>query len=219
MKERPILFSGAMVRAILAGQKTVTRRIVDATATGTLVNVGRHTFDVGYHRDMVLARCPYGVAGDRLWARETFARGVLGCEEQGGISYRADHRDPKGDGPANPMTWTPSIFMRRTESRITLDVTAVRVERLQDITEEEARAEGVLPMSRPPRAKGSPFRDGFAALWDEINGKRARWSSNPWVWVVAFPRFGYTADVAEREATKAVAMPQGDTGWMAPLPE
>ncbi len=128
-------------------------------------------------------RCPYGQPGDRLWVRETHALNVPGCDD--GVSYRADHNDPRGDGPAHPMEWRPSIHMKREHSRINLEVTGVRVERVQDITEADARAEGVTADDEP--RGGAYWVTKFARLWDSINAKRGySWESNPWVWVVEF---------------------------------
>ena len=186
MKERPILFSGPMVRAILSGRKTVTRRVVspqpsDHTGSGVVAVV---RFNLGHSGGM---RCPFGEAGDRLWVRETFAESVPGC-------------DPRGDGPAHPMTWRPSIFMRREASRITLDVVSVRAERLHDITDEDIAAEGVDreavmstlgPVDREIVSSGGLIRcprDAWRLGWNAINGKRAPWSANPWVWRVEFRR-------------------------------
>lgn len=183
--ERPILFNGPMVRAVLDGRKTQTRR--------------------PYY-----ARPTLPQAGDRLWVRETFAANVPGCEFQGGYSYRADHRDPKGDGPAHPIRWTPSIHMPRNASRITLDVEHVRVERLQDISEDDARAEGLECLTKDLSLYkyGIPDRDGlpgtdddgwpwqdwdtdprkaFRTLWTRIYGAES-WDANPLVWVCAFKR-------------------------------
>jgi len=117
MKERPILFSEPMVRAILAGRKTVTRRVKSGE------------------------RCPYGIPGDRLWVREAFATAIPGCPN--GICYRADHNDRKGDGPSNPIRWRPSIHMPRWASRILLEVVDARPERLWGITGEDAMREGL----------------------------------------------------------------------------
>lgn len=141
------------------GRKTQTRRIAKV----------RSVIETG-----LLPPCPYGIRGDTLWVRETFARNVLGCEQQGGLSYRADHVDPKGDGPANPMRWTPAIFMRRIESRLILEIENTRVDRLHSLTERDALAEGVGGVGE------------FAELWDQINDSRAPWSTNPWVWCVEF---------------------------------
>jgi hypothetical protein len=193
MKERPILFSGPMVRAILDGSKTQTRR----TFKGTTEHKG--PYNPAYMEAHQQANgwgsiCPYGTPGDRLWVRETFAQDVAGCP--GGISYRADHFDPKGDGPAHPMKWRPSIFMPRWASRILLEITDVRVQRLQEISEEDARAEGVsdggcLSCGNPePCGCGNPqpdARDGFAWLWQSIHGSDG-WHANPWVWAITFQR-------------------------------
>jgi len=221
VKERPILFSGEMVRAILAGTKTQTRRLVRVDDTPiTSKDVAANKRQLGIPSDArnvrftagvylkcdapagsmtVSARveCPYGEPGDRLWVRETHALNVPGCEQQRGVSYRADHQDPKGDGPANQMTWRPSIHMPRWASRITLEVTGVRVERLQAITAEDAKAEGVtVPRcsceacshtSAICPADATSYVEGFRDLWCKINGPES-WKANPWVWAVGFRR-------------------------------
>lgn len=182
-RERPILFSGPMVTAILAGTKTMTRRVwkddrwpcVDRAYAAT-------------HPGAVSHLCPYGIPGDRLWIRETFALSVPGCER--GVSYRADHRDPRGDGPAHPMKWRPSIHMPRWASRLTLEVTAVRVERLHDISEADILAEGVTvplaaKMTGIPWSSLPTLHDAWREGWKHINGA-ASWDANPWVWVVGF---------------------------------
>lgn len=160
MKEHPILFSGEMVRAILAGRKTVTRRL-----------------------NLRWARVK---AGEGLWVRETHSQAGTGR-----VFYRAD------DGTTAP-SWTPSIHMPRDLSRVDLVATEDgREERLQDITEEEADAEGFggnLPARAFPDFPWSPaaldggisIRECFAELWDAINGKRATWKSNPPVARLAF---------------------------------
>jgi len=200
VKERPILFSGPMVRAILDGTKTMTRRIVKPqpvlTETAGLAwkgGVWGMKLDGQPYTDEFVKQCPYGVPGDRLWLRETHAQAGTGR-----VFYRAD------EGTTAPR-WTPAIHMPRALSRSDLEVTAVRVERLQGITEEDVRAEGVrLPVSEEghpliqvPNPYAKPVRQwtisdywrcAFACLWDEINGARASWASNPWVWVVSFKR-------------------------------
>ena len=180
MKERPILFSGAMVRAILEGRKTVTRRVVkpqpDFLGSMTDPTTPFKTLGAGLHGQIV---CPYGKPGDRLWVRETFA--VYGDEKMAAIHYRADrphHVGQKG------MGYKPSIHMPRWASRILLEITAVRVERLQDINRGDAMAEG-CPF--PNMAAGPDPRQWFAELWQEINGAES-WAANPWVWVVEFNR-------------------------------
>ena len=211
MKERPILFSGPMVHAIVAGTKTQTRRIVTVPWKGSrrahpyepyyVEEDGRLLVDTdamegpgsgrGYLEYSECTACPYGVPGDRLWVKETWQL-LTGNGHR--IVYRAD-RDPPltcgGTEPVQNMTWRPSIFMRRQDSRLTLEITGVRVERLQAIGEEDARAEGCGLASMPlAYALGGPQspKAMFSKLWDSISGDRAPWSSNPWVWVVAFRR-------------------------------
>jgi hypothetical protein len=174
-RERPIIFSGPMVRVILSGRKTQTRRVVKCR--GGLDALAMHQY----------GRCPYGVPGDRLWVRETWGRYNVAPP---GVLYRADEAPrPCGD----PERWRPSIFMRRADSRITLEVTAVRVERLNSISEEDARAEGASwsPNQSEQYPDGlalQPANAAFRCMWDSINGKRASWASNPFVWVVEFRR-------------------------------
>jgi hypothetical protein len=203
VKERPILFSGPMARAILAGKKTQTRRVAKVARDGdtlwgrTVKLAGGGTFRKFYNlraadRQKTAAICPYGEKGDRLWVRESFD--FLPCDEPGTadnceIVYWADgsHQTRSAPKSYKPMLYSgerfrPSIHMPRWASRLTLEVTDVRVQRLQDISEEDARAEGVSPLQMD---LGS-FRPAFEGLWDSINGKVYPWSSNPWVWVVSF---------------------------------
>jgi hypothetical protein len=197
-KERGILFSAPMVRAILEGRKTQTRRVCPESWLRCLDP------DDADERQQALTMCPYGQPGDRLWVRETwgavwpgeFPRPLRECK----IEYRADLppgcTDRPGGWPAEERDdaecpkWRPSLHMPRWASRILLEVTEVRVERLQDISEDDARAEGVTALAEPATTRGAfrGHRDGFAALWEAINGKRAPWASNPWVWVVSFRR-------------------------------
>lgn len=192
MKERPILFSGAMVRAILDGRKTQTRRIVKPQPDivhGDIV--ARHTPD-----DMRLGRlgavmqCPYGQPGDRLWVRETWAQPA--ASDPGPTIYRADYPACVPAGfenipPEEAITWKPSIHMPRAACRLVLEVTGVHVERLQFITEADAAAEGAEPILVPPDGGSCPHYEGFRELWGRINGAAA-WEQNPWVWVVEFRR-------------------------------
>jgi hypothetical protein len=126
--------------------------------------------------------CRYGQPGDRLWVRETFA--VLGDEDKHVLHYRATH-------PIEGSGWKPSIHMPRWASRITLEITSVRIERLQDISGEDSAAEGVTGPIGSPRAYGvvtKQFaRDQFMRLWESINGPDS-WQVNPWVWVIEFER-------------------------------
>lgn len=180
MKERPILFSAPMVRAILEGRKTQTRRVVKPpkwSDADEIFFIGNDSIAVpdDDHADYFIA-CPYGQPGDRLWVRETFADEAGGTRRFLGehIFYRADDWQPLVD------RWTPSIHMPRWASRITLEVTAVSVERLQDISESDCCAEGCgSPITRDLK------KPQFMALWESINGPDS-WDANPWVWVVEF---------------------------------
>lgn len=192
VKERPILFSAPMVRAILAGAKTQTRRVIRPEWARCL-----DLEDVD-DRARALEQGPYGVPGDRLWVRETFHH-CPHCSD-GEVAYRAggwmrapngapDDAGDRSDDDARPLSpkcaahgWRPSIHMPRWASRLTLEVVSVRVERLQDTSEADAKAEGVVPLQMD---HGS-YKPAFEGLWDAINAKRAPWNSNPWVFVVEF---------------------------------
>ncbi|MGI0556265.1 hypothetical protein ACRCOZ_07605 [Pseudomonas aeruginosa] len=222
MKERPILFTGPMVRAILEGRKTVTRRVMKPQPDflGSMVdpNTPFKTLDAGLHARIT---CPYGEPGDRLWVRETWTD-VNMCGAPA-LAYRADEDirdlmeepgflDDRGafnyDDPRvkpypfacwyaelDQARWRPSIHMPRWASRILLEITAVRVERLQDISEEQALAEGVHgePCDHARQACsdigcwGDTAKGAFGFLWEQLNGAGA-WQANPWVWVVEFKR-------------------------------
>jgi hypothetical protein len=225
MRERPILFSGPMVRAILAGMKTQTRRIIGGM--DSVCYVGPCEGDTGYaHPDRVCSPgpgfhyhdengfhhgeidCPYGAPGDRLWVRETWR---VSDVAEGEIAYAADGRTIRyvsaGDAAwwkrwgakCAGGKWAPGIFTKRWASRILLEVTDVHVERLQAISEEDARAEGVsgkacadCTVTRGVYDPACPecltARDAFRMLWDSINGERAPWASNPWLWAISFRR-------------------------------
>lgn len=197
MIERPILFNGAMVRAILSGAKTQTRRAVkpQPKSTPKLGGFGRLWFDGS--EDMV---CPFGQPGDRLWVRETWMPGYYheADHEDGpqvSVIHRANNaevtvaapsyelaeqweREFSEDGDDAPP-WRPSIHMPRWACRLVLEITDVRVERLQAISEADAEAEGTNPVV----AKVPTHRDAFRYLWGDTDGD---WKSNPWVWVVGF---------------------------------
>jgi hypothetical protein len=205
---RPILFSGAMVRAILEGRKWQSRRIV---SPGPPDNLGMSVFSDGWryegvdYRGDAVERCPYGVPGDRLWLRETW-RGWC-PDSEWCVRYASDasvrenlaswdegphYHSPEDAGLATePHKWRPSIFMPRWASRITLELTDVRVQRLQEISEEDAKAEGIQTddmnhVVRPDGINWGGARGEFAALWESINVKRAPWDSNPYVWALTF---------------------------------
>lgn len=174
VKERPILFSGPMVRAILEGRKTQTRRVVKAKHLPFLGNLLGGFLDGRWNQRPL----PYGRPGDRLWVRETWAW----CSKaRGHWLYRADDSD-LGTCHVKDGRWKPSIHMKRAASRITLEVVAVRVERLQEITPGDAIAEGC-----PGGDHGDRYAaiDQYRALWGSINGAGS-WAANPWVWVVEF---------------------------------
>jgi hypothetical protein len=226
VKERPILFSGPMVRAILEGKKTQTRRIIKPQPCPddgpikvdwfhpTMVDkwgnedAGPEVFGAFSECGEWGAKCPYGAPGDRLWVRESID-GTLGCDSY----YLADETrvvDAIGWFDLNlPVRKIPSIHMPRRVSRITLEITEVRVERLQEISEVDAINEGILSVRSPewdrqhfpawrsefdsacaanrkPPVGPSPART-YQALWESINGKGS-WESNPWVWVIEFAR-------------------------------
>lgn len=207
MKEHPILFSTPMVRAILDGNKTQTRRIVKPQPPeNDLPSCPEFYHPIKYDRygDMIPGekqfgiygggwdvKCPYGKPGDRLWVRETFCIGkvVAGEDDDWYISQCKDENDiiykeaaiREGIG-LSEVTWKPSIFMPRSASRITLEITGVRVERLQDISDDDALAEGIEP------GRVSHVLE-FMELWDSINADRGYgWSTNPWVWVIEFKK-------------------------------
>lgn len=224
MKEhisRPILFSGQMVRAILDGRKTQTRRVVKAPKhmghkeikAACQIDDGSWIFWDHWSADLrIFTRTaykdggffsPYGKSGDRLWVRETWAQHPDGE----GILYRAT--DPGWDDNDSGLRWKPSIHMFRKDSRIDLLIKDIRVERLQDISEEDCLTEGideegevfnlsqnildnlgVVPGATHDIPDSSPAKAEFKYLWDSINGKRAgcSWDDNPWVWVVEFKR-------------------------------
>jgi len=172
--ERGILFGVSMVRFILAGTKTQTRRIVSPQPDAR-----------GW-----CGRRPFGAPGDRLWVREMWRRDP----ETGGIQYAADHDDA---ARAALRPWRPSLFMPRAAARLLLEVTRVHMERLQSIAESDALAEGVIrdgarylgapdPDTGEPEAFGSAAR-AYASWWNAANGRDA-WDRNDWVWVIEFRR-------------------------------
>lgn len=190
MKERPILFSAPMVRALLAGTKTQTRRIAKPVRHPDLGNVyAPGALVLEREPQHVIDRCcPYGRPGDRLWVRETHMNW-----------WKLDPANPEGPRLFSHVAayaadgyelepgerWIPSIHMLRAASRILLEITAVRVERLQDISEADALAEGVPHSLNLPGGRFA--RENFEHLWWTINGDGS-WESNPWVWVVEFER-------------------------------
>jgi hypothetical protein len=207
VNEKPILFSGEMVRAILDGRKAQTRRMMkpqpEHHATfphwrwkpkGHLGKVGPFAIDHGDKPGMFAPYC----AGERRWVRETWS--FFGGDEymyqrdQSQVMYRAtwdeDQRKPlwKIDGkPLGDTKWRPSIFMPRRASRITLEITDVTVERLQEISSQDAWNEGCRCECTQPVPMCAGNRDVFKTLWNKINGDGS-WESNPWVWAISFRR-------------------------------
>lgn len=200
VKEHPILFSSEMVRAILEGRKTQTRRVVKLPQWSTL---DWNDFEVDDHGTPALicedtgcmadVPCPYGQPGDRLWVRETFDLD-WGYDDQGKKEWNVIYRaDLKPEEEADDAKWKPSIFMPRWASRITLEIVNVRVERVQEINEADAQHEGWFFQNVGMNDTYDPVtmdcaRRWYADLWDKINGKQYPWASNPWVWVVEFKR-------------------------------
>ena len=223
MKERPILFKGEMVRAILEGRKTQTRRVVkpqpERSGDAVLMwGASRRNMRFGVQgMDVppgVFARCPYGVPGDRLWVREKFQKLFADGVEN---HWETDWKTGKGYSVSYPATdgihefvdpddnirdaCKPSIHMPRWASRITLKITGVRVERLQDISEADSVAEGVegfdlygkrfwinYLLDQEERAMAPSFThayNSYRSLWESINGPGS-WDQNPWVWVIEF---------------------------------
>lgn len=222
MKERPILFGPESVRAILEGRQTIVRRPVK-NARGAFWDHGAWTPTVetdhilwrsGRHEQGMPVRSPFGVAGDKLWVRETWMPRIAHSHGQDAcdcadltVLYPADGLDRFIDARDVPNEWLlpkgPSrnlsgVVMPHWASRITLDVMSVRVERVQGITPADAVAEGaaevLLDAAHPLHRRVYEERgyagaiDAFAVLWDSIYSGAASWSSNPWTWRVEFKR-------------------------------
>lgn len=194
MKERPILFSAPMVRAILAGSKSQTRRVVKPRRDRDLgcplaPNELAGEVNAGQYRNA------YAAPGDRLWVRETFAKVDGQTQPWIETDYRATytHGDRLGDSLGVRKRWTPAIHMPRAASRIDLEVVDVRVERLQAISEDDAIAEGIERRGpgwrwySDPTAFTSQPVTSYRDLWETINGPGS-WDANPWVWAVEFRR-------------------------------
>ncbi|EPR2495279.1 hypothetical protein SN05_01907 [Serratia marcescens] len=210
MKERPVIFNSEMVRAILDGRKTQTRRVMavqpESNQFGLLritdstkrSDIGKYHWAesnaTGTHQRSALFSCPFGQVGDRLWVREAYQGPLFNFDqmetylEDTSKFERPEFCEYRADGGKTPeyydaddnlrFGWKPSIHMPRWASRITLEITGVSVERLQDISEEDAIAEGGTKHFNI---------DWFGPLWASIYGVDS-WNANPWVWVIAFHR-------------------------------
>ena len=241
--DRPILFRPELVKAILDGRKTQTRRImkpqpqhyaggvhpnhtaihlapyIDAycgerktpeNPKGMSTNWWWWTEDD--RQGPSIGRCPYGAPGDRLWVKEAWQYYDWDDDGRPKIRYRLDGetlwRDPPDewsdrvgdiwielsdptnydiDNAARDRRWRSPMFMPRWASRVTLEITNIRIERVQDISEDDAEAEGVTPILVPPDGGSAPHVEGFARVWDSINGAGS-WDTNPWVWAITFRR-------------------------------
>ena len=211
MKERPILFNSEMVRAILDDRKTMTRRVIKPQPhicyNGDLIYkdhlIGSEIKEynsIPYPE--IEGVSLYGIPGDQLWAREAW------CKFDNRILYKANYKGQK----SKPFKWKPSIHMFRRHSRIQLEITSIRVERVQNITEEDALKEGSFlnrcpctEMNKPPKNNiEAVFQQTgchihgteFKHLWNSINKKRGfGWDANPWVWVVEFKRITECQDL------------------------
>lgn len=231
--ERPIPFSAPMVRAILEGRKTQTRRVVKPLPSWQVHSVcepsgAADPWAVWFHypetvRVGHLRECPYGKPGDRLWVRESF-QPLLADGFEGRPNYKngegfqigycatdgiQEYYDQSTDS-AFCSKITPSIFMPRWASRLTLEITEVRVQRVQDISEEDAEAEGVepgcyecgeIPHHAACLGRNDVYVDSFVRLWDSINAKRGfGWHKNPWVWAPTFKQIPAPAMIDARAA-------------------
>lgn len=221
MRERGMIFNADMVRAVLNGSKTQTRRIMKVQPSECFnpLNMALETdFKAHWYTPGVVDKdgylqpakkqafgvasedegytCPFGAVGDRLWVRETFrlfdSSVECACEDH--CSCSCYHGKPmyRANGNDSEAKWIPSIHMPRWASRITLEITGVRVERLQDISEEDAKAEGIIPAAGGVE-KGWEHRFNLRELWIGIYGEES-WQANPWVWVIEFKRVEHVGE-------------------------
>ena len=202
-----MIFNGEMVRAILDGRKTQTRRIMKVQPQPSKSRPGDFWFSSKKLESMVHVSdlvpgnspisdchlffqehcCPFGTVGDRIWVRETWAEAGAGAPDL--KLYRANYPEHvpthyENVPPADEIRWTPSIHMPRAACRILLEITGVRVERLRDLSEDDAKSEGITPPSGGV-LPGWEYRINFRDLWMSIYGSD-NWEANPWVWVIEF---------------------------------
>jgi hypothetical protein len=220
MKERGMLFSKPMVLALLDGSKTQTRRIVKPQPIWLPEVRGAELIGpfmwprgaLGQQCGEPITKLPYGMPGDRLWVRETWQGPILECDEHfdqwlespdmfkkpGFCVYRATDTLDAIDDDGKELGWRPSIHMPRWASRILLEITGLRAERLQDISEADAKAEGceqydvsglteaeLSLLDAPLMERDNLYRNGYALLWESLAGPGS-WDANPWCWVVEF---------------------------------
>jgi len=198
--EYPIIFNSEEVKAILEGRKTQTRKVVKPQPVKPKEGAYFDSYNKteqwnwwspeGKQFLSQIIKCPYGKVGDRLWVRETFAQLM--------INPYADDYFYKADNPQHPqkgmkIKWTPSTQMPRWASRITLEITDIRVEGLQEISEEDAKKEGcILAKDYEELSKTfftNPYKEVFIELWNSLAKEDFKWNDNPWVWVINFRRF------------------------------
>lgn len=205
-RERPILMSAPMVRALLSGAKTQTRRVVKPQPLGGAPTLLEHLLPhqrwaTDEAEEEHVWKCPYGEPGDRLWVRETWSPDPPidsswastewnGCGRRiDGVPERFQHPrfcNYSADWLHGPIVWRPSIHMPRWASRLTLEITGVRVERLQEISEGDAYDEGTAEWCAETQRNGNKWPNivrAYQGLWESING-RGSWDANPWVWVL-----------------------------------
>ena len=209
MKERPIIFSEAMIKAILDGRKTQTRRILKVQPTNEN-GLWKFAWGAGCNTKSMLvvdghataSACPYGKVGDHLWVRENFGTKIknIGGTPHESLVYKADNPNEINfydcNGGEYPVKWKPSIHMPRHASRILLEITSIRLETLRSISREDAMQEGLLQLPATRRyvinqgdqyfglADRNPITV-FSWLWDSIHGEKS-WETDAWVWVVEF---------------------------------
>lgn len=205
-KDIGLIFQGWGVKSILDGTKRLTRRMRGLDEINKNPNDWRFDGLTEHPKTGVLTACfmhlktqeglwiksPYGEPGRKAWVRETHACYVKGEEIHHYVAYKASEKTLPKEWPntTRKLKWTPSIHMKRFNSQINLEITSIWVERLQDISEEDAKAEGVPPMMRLEDGKLTnlyEYKDGFRQIWGAINGPKS-WEVNPWVWVVGFKK-------------------------------
>lgn len=199
--EKPIIFNSEMVRAILEGRKTQARIAIKPQPKDMTTQVIHLTDGIRFATEDKPIKCPFGQPGDKLWCRETWAvddaydhlsSSQLPIDDVTVFLKSLTPSDKPHDTLNLRGKWRPSIFMPKWASRLQLRIKDVRVERVQDITEADARTEGCVKSNLSMSIgidRDSTYRENFEKLWNSINEKRGYgWDVNPWVWVVEFER-------------------------------